>query len=300
MSFTPVQASQAICLMTTVLRMFSIRTARTKRVIRGLAVVLCLLVLLTGALQPVAALTSEYQHEDPGLRAGMAVAVIDGSSDNALSRVERAALGNASRTVGVVVSQQSNVLQVATGSTLDTVYVAGTGEAPVFVTDLNGLPKTGDLLAPSPIRGVLMRAVTGTEGVLGVALEDFPEATAETVALQPGSGVAEARVGIIRLNMDVKTTVRSDGAAGFLQRLGRSLTGREVSSTQAFIALITLTLTIVVVGGIIYAAISSYMTSLGRNPLAKGVLKRGLINVSGLVVAALAVGLGSTYLVLWM
>jgi hypothetical protein len=83
-----------------------------------------------------------------------------------------------------------------------------------------------------------------------------------------------------------------------LERLGQTIVHRQVNQLQAFVALAILVLLIVVDGSIAYAAINSSILSIGRNPLAKRTVFRGLLQASGLVLMVLLVGLAAIYMVL--
>jgi hypothetical protein len=180
------------------------------------------------------------------------------------------------------------------------VYVATTGTASVYVSDLSGTPKKGDLLAASVLEGILGQAATGTAGVLGVALEDFPSSGTQTIQVKQADGsTKEAHVAKIRLNMDVKVASNSGKSdKNWIQTIGSALAGHDVSTAQAFLAVTILVILVVVEGGIMYAAVSSSIISLGRNPYAKKTILRGLGHVGFLVAAVLIIGVAAMYAVL--
>ncbi len=254
--------------------------------------------LLTPAAATAA--TQGYNTQDKTITKGMAVAVSNTTTADAkVIYVEKASVDHADKTLGVVVDPSSETVAVSTNG--DQVYVATTGVASVYVTDLNGTVHKGDLLTPSPLNGILMRAGDGSKGVLGVAQSDFDSKTAQSVSLKEEVGSTKAKVGLVQINMDVKFTTNSPNAGKtLLQRLGEAIVHHEVSTVQVVIALIILTLLIVVEGGIVYGAVSSSITSLGRNPLAKNTIMTGLGEVTGLVAAVLALGVAAVYLVLWV
>lgn len=240
--------------------------------------------------------TQSYKTKDATITKGMAVAVVSETGQGQTPYVQKASAGNADKTLGVVTSLDSSlVTNVANGTQL---VVANSGVAAVYVTDINGLVHKGDLLAPSPLEGILMRADNGTPGILGVALDNFADLKTETVKVDSPS-ISQAKVGLMGINMDVKFATSSSGVQqSFLERLGQSIVHRQVNSLQAFVALAVLVLLIVVEGGIIYAAVSSSILSLGRNPLGKKTIIRGLWQTSLLVLVVLAAGLAAIYMVL--
>lgn len=250
-----------------------------------------------------AAITGQYRTADTGLKPGMAVAISGNqtpqpSETNSDAFVERASMQRANQTVGIVVNAGEEFLGVASqqssGSLVD---VANSGQVEAYVTDVNGEPKAGDLLAPSPLKGLLMRASEGTVGIVGSLLSDFPAAEAKKLEVD-GSAKTEFKVALVTINMDARTSVKSSSGIGFLQRIGQNIVGHSVSPAQVFVAMTVLALVIVVAGAILYATISSYVTSLGRNPLAAKKLFSGLLQIVGLVATVLAVGAAAIYLVL--
>lgn len=248
---------------------------------------------------PVARAASQsYATKDKSITKGMAVSVVSESSGSNQSKtyVQKSSVSRADKTLGVVVDLGDNLVTSVSGD--NQIFVASSGDAQVYVTDLNGEVKKGDLLAPSPLEGILMRAANGTPGIIGASLDDFAGHSSETVAIN-GSESTNAKVAILRINMDVKFATSSGGIQQpLLERLGQTIAQRPVSSLQTFIALAILGLLIMVEGGIVYAAISSSILSLGRNPLAKRSIVQGLLQATLLVAVVLAGGLLSIYLVL--
>ncbi len=243
------------------------------------------------------ALSRQYRTKDVSLKLGMAVALsvapedsAVNSSNAALTFVERSSQSAAAQTVGVVVELDQDGIGLTGGpESTNTVHVATDGEALVYVTDINGVPRAGDLLAPSPLRGILMKAVDGMSGVVGAALSDFDPAKSEKVTVQ-GSASGTAQVAIININLDVKTSVKGSRSANFLEKIGQVVVGRDVSALQVVIALLILLLLIVIEGTIIYASVDGYIKSLGRNPLARKSLLRGLLHSFVMVVGILLSG----------
>ncbi len=270
--------------------------ARSRVCVRAAGLVLVLMLLLSPQLALAA--VQGYSVQDKTIVTGMAVALAgSGGTDG----IQKSSVAHADKTLGVVVNQQDNTVAVSSDGPSQ-VYVATTGTATVFVSDVNDPVRKGDLLAPSPIAGVLMRANEGTKGVLGVALADFPTKDVQKVSIKGQNGQpTEAKVALVGVNMDVKFAANNAPTGkSWFQRVGESLVGHEVSSTQVIVSLIILLLLVVVEGAMVYGAISSSVISLGRNPLAKKTILRGLTQISALVAVVLALGLAAIYLVLWI
>jgi hypothetical protein len=276
-------------------------SGRARRVVATFAVVATGVIITFSLGASVLALgaTQGYKTTQTDITTGMAVAIVNskasGSTDDYVGKASQA---QAEKTIGVVVNPNDSTISVT--STGAQVYVATTGVATVYVSDIGGEPVIGDLLVPSPIEGVLMRADTGTIGVLGVALEKFPAKEAQTVSVQQANGKSQkVKVGLMRLNMDIKVAGNSNKSnKNFLQRIGKSVTGHSVSNAQAVIAVIIIIVMVVVVGGISYAGVSSALISLGRNPFARKSILRGLAQTGMVVVGILIVGFTAVYVVL--
>lgn len=250
-------------------------------------------------LSPLAfALARGYTTDDVDLKTGMVVALSQ-SGTAEQPKVERATIDNQDKTIGVTVSVDENLL--TTGAVGQEVYVQTDGETEVFVSDINGIPKRGDLLAVSPLKGILVKSDTNTGVIVGTALEDFDATLASTQNVDKSGVSVDVKVDKIRTNLDIKGV--NNGAAqtdSSLERLGRSIVGREVGEIRVVVALIIFLVVLVAEGGIIYGAISSAITSLGRNPMARKIIVREMVRVVIIAVSVLGFGLAAIYAILWV
>jgi len=248
------------------------------------------------------AVVRQYRTADSSLKLGMAVALDVEQSKNStsgMSYVERSSQDAAAQTIGVVVPADQDAFEVSsTSAATGFVQVASEGEAKVYVTDINGKPAAGDLLAPSPLRGILMRATEGAKGIAGVALQDFPDETAETASYEVSGSSKEAKIAIVGISLDVKSTTKASSPVNFLVKTGQVLVGHDISALQVFAALVILVLVIVVEGQLIYSAVGEYVSSLGRNPLAAKKLRQGLYRSLFLALIILVSGSAIAYGVL--
>lgn len=266
--------------------------------------VLLVSVALVFSLSPLTALavTQGYNTSDKTISRSMAVAVAStqGQDSNQTITVEKSSLNHADKTLGVVVDPEQDTVAVSANGSQ--VYVATTGSADVFVTDLNGPIHKGDLLATSPVGGVLMKAIEGNKGILGAAQDDFPTSNVQTISVRDNSGqTTKAKVALVKINMDVKfSTSNKPSGQSTLERIGQSVVHHQVSSVRVVVAMAILLMLTVVVSGVIYSSISSSLIALGRNPYAKKTIMRGLRQVSALMLTVLIVGLVAVYLVLWL
>ena len=246
----------------------------------------------------VHAITRGYSTDDMALKPGSVVSL---SSDNPSddSKVERASRETARRVIGVATTVSDSLVTIASGS--QGVFVETDGEVVAFASNLNGDIKQGDLLSVSPLRGVLMKHVPG-EVAVAIALEDFSREDAEAYSVDNGDdGTTETLVDKIRINLDQKAAANQIAESdSSLAKLGRAVVGKDVGEIRVIIALIIFFIVLIAEGGIIYGAVSSAITSLGRNPLARNIIKQELVRVLFVAIVVLSVGLGAIYAVLWI
>jgi len=237
-----------------------------------------------------------YITEDPDLKVGMTVALSDKSTSEK-PVVERASVETADKIIGVTALQSDNVVTIASGES--EVYVQTSGIVDGFVTDLNGTISKGNLLAISPLKGVLMRANSNSVGIVGIALEDFPTENLQSQTVTTPTGEDQASVTKIQLSLDNKA-IQSGHLAedSSLKRLGKSIIGKEVQELQVIISLLIFTIMIIAEGSIIYGAVSSAIVALGRNPLARRFIGQELFRMIGIAIFVLIVGLAAIYAVL--
>lgn len=190
------------------------------------------------------------------------------------------------------------MLTIASGTSQ--VYIESEGGVGAYVSDVNGTPKKGDLLTISPLKGILMKAGDDASMVLAVADEDFSAEKAETYSLT-GDGPKTALIQKIRVNLDRSGAGTRNVAdvKSALDKLGRVIVGRDVGTFRVAMALVVFLLVMITEGAILYGTISSSITSLGRNPMAHGVIRRELFRVIFVVTVVLLVGLGAIYGILW-
>lgn len=240
-----------------------------------------------------------YRTSDKGLRLNM-IAAQTSENNESTPIVERSDGNNKSKIVGIVTTIDSNLLTLTNSDAK--VHVTTSGEAVMYVSDLNGAIKKGDFIASSPLSGIGMKSGDNDTFVVGVALEDFNSgsATPESVSTTQGSS---RTVLVSKLKVNVEPHDRgqkSQKQSPFLILFGQSVTGRQVTQTQVLVALVVFFLLLVVEGSVIYGAVHSTIISIGRNPLARGALYRQLLQVSWLSLVILLFGLGAIYAILWL
>lgn len=178
---------------------------------------------------------------------------------------------NGERLVGVVTDSTDSLLAVNEAG--GNVQVVTSGTVTALVSNLNGVIKAGDQIAVSPFNGVGIKAAAGNR-IIGLAQTGFTgmerDAQKETVSTRAGNK-REISVGYIRLNIGIgtATTAGTQEDLNSLQKLGRSLTGKTISTARIVVSLVIAVVALVALVTLIYASVFSGIISVGRNPLAK-------------------------------
>jgi hypothetical protein len=258
-----------------------------------------LLVFVLSTMQSASAIARGYATDDPSLQPGMVAALSDTSTADS-PKVKRASQDDGDKIVGVTTTPEKELVTITSGG--QEVYVQITGEVDAFVSDVNGAVKKGDLLTISPILGVLMKADSDARLIIGVALEDLNESVAETKSINDGSTNRDVKVVKTRLNLDRKAAANQGGTAGSsLERLGEAITGKhDVNEVQVIAALLIFLMVLVAEGAIMYGSVSSSITALGRNPMARKIILKELSRVVVITFGVLVVGLLAIYGILWI
>ena len=261
------------------------------RLITGLA-------LAWPALSFAAAFTQGYQSKQK-ITAGTLVEL-----DASPRSVKPATQEGSEELVGVVVSDQEAVLN--TSGDKDSVLVATSGLAMTIVSDLGGEINAGDRIAVSPLAGVGMKVST-TGQIVGVAqagMRDY-EQNATQVQVKDSKGQSKS-VKLTRLPVMVNPSYYGSGDGGVVgkavpqpvQNVIQAIAGRPVSAARSLLVMGMFLAALGFTGVMLASAVRNSLISIGRNPLAKGAVYRGLWQVLLIAVGVLVLVVAAIYLVL--
>jgi hypothetical protein len=273
------------------------------RFMRWLILPLVILILFVlGGTRLTHSLSQGYSTQDSSLKKGMVVSLSSDSTQDHPA-VQSADVTNVDKVVGMVVGMNDSLITV--GSSSSQVYVTNTGQTAAYISDLNGAVKKGNLVSLSPLKGVLMKAGdTGTIGIIGTALEDFSLASAQTVTVNDSSGKpATVHVALTNMDINIKSTTANAATTtspNWIQKLGKSITGHNVSELRVVSALAIFVTLLVIEGTVIYSAISGSLISIGRNPLAKNQIFWQLVRSMSMATVALLAGGAVIVIILWL
>ncbi len=188
------------------------------------------------------------------------------------------------------------------------VYVATSGTYQVLVSNQNGVIKSGDYVTLSAVDGIAMKAGTKDQQsmVLGRAAGNFDGKTnvLGNVPLKDtnGSSAGTANIGLLSVAIDIKPNPNvlstKTNLPSWLQKVGQEIARKQVSPLRMYISIAVTGLTIIVALVVLYAGVRSAVTAIGRNPLSKKSIFRGLAEViiTGFII--LIIGLFAVYLLL--
>lgn len=270
---------------------------RSKGPIAAVSVSVGVLVAALGLLVPAAhavtSLSESYSSKD-NLAVGSLVSVMDNQTDV----IEASESSNVDNLLGVVIASGSSLLTLSSGKD-DQVQVATSGTLPVIVSDINGEIVRGDHVTAGPIKGVGMRA-TANVRVVGIAQGKMTNVKQQKY--KDSDGVEKTmKLGEVPVLVNVAYYFKEPEKTivpAAVQNVANSLAGREVGTVPILIAGAIFLIMLIIVASLVYSMIRSSIISVGRNPLSQSAIYRDLVQLSGLVLAILGVGLVSIYLVL--
>jgi hypothetical protein len=277
------------------------------KLLRSSVVVLVGLLVLLGSPVWASAASSSTQNvpqsygADTVLRIGMIVGFKKGDA----SKVEPLSSDNVKALQGVVIAANDAAISLSNGSSSTQVYVANYGRYNVLVSNQNGPIHIGDYISISSLNGIGMKAKDTEPIVLGKAAANFTgkgngESRA-TVKNSDGS-IVTVTIGMILVDITISgNPTQGHGLGdlpGFIQIASNSIAAKSVSAPRVYLSLAILLLTTVVAASILFSGVRSGIVSIGRNPLAKRYIIRGLLQVILASVIIFIIGLFAVYLLI--
>lgn len=194
---------------------------------------------------------------------------------------------------GIVVSPSDAPFTV--GGQGQQTFVATNGNYPILVSVEFGAIKAGDYLSMSSTDGIAAKATVDKALVIGKALESFDgKNKAITKVGDWGVGQVLTNVNPIR-----NPTAKSDAAIPApLRRVSESVAGGPVSALKIYLSLAVVVGASAIAGVLVSVAVRSGIVSIGRNPLSKKSIYRGLTQSIFMAILIFIIGLFGVYLLL--
>lgn len=232
------------------------------------------------------------------LQRGMIVGIIK----NDPTKVEPLKSDDEKRMHGVIVD--ANDAPVTLSSESQKVFVANVGRYSVLVSNQNGVISPGDYIAISALQGVGMKAGANQSTVLGKAIEGFDgkSQVVSTANIKDSTG-SDKKISMNRILVDLSIganpLARSEAnVPEFLRKAAESVANKPVSATKAYLSILVLFGSIGIASAVLYSGVKSSLLSIGRNPLSKKSILRGLLQIilTGLII--FIIGVFGVYLLL--
>ena len=201
-----------------------------------------------------------------------------------------------SKPFGVVVTGASAVVGEESERT---VFVQSDGTAQTLVSDANGPISIGDVISVSPITGVGQKGEV-SDSTIGTALEPFNQESdvvaTKSITSADGEDV-RANIGLISVQL-----LPRDGNSSFLPEFitttAETLAGKPVNTSRIVIALSVVAVTAAACGGLLFGSVRSAIIAIGRNPLSRGAIYKGLFQALVFMTLIFTVGMFTAVVIL--
>ncbi|HSX46696.1 MAG TPA: hypothetical protein VLF87_01765 [Patescibacteria group bacterium] len=242
---------------------------------------------------------TEGYNADSVLQRGMIVAIK--KDDN--TKVEPVSGDKADQMHGVIVN--ANDAPVTLSNDGQRVFVATTGHYDVLVSTQMGTVASGDFITVSAIAGIGMKAGTADQYIIGRAIGNFDGSkdVVSTTQLKDSDG-ATKQVSIGRVSVDIGVAknpllkASEPNVPQFLQKAAAAIAGKPVNAVRIYLGILIFLITTIIAASLLYGGVRSALISIGRNPLSKKTIIRGMIQViiTGMIV--FLIGVFGVYLIL--
>jgi hypothetical protein len=237
---------------------------------------------------------------DSTLQRGMIVGL---KKDN-LRKVEPVNSDQYDRVHGVVVGANDSAVLI--GRDDEKVYVATGGRFTVVVSNQNGNIVTGDFVTVSSVSGIGMRASEADPIVVGKAIDAFKaddnNQVIGTATIKDSKGKErQLKLGHVTVDISIGKNPKlriDNNLPEALRRASELIAGKAVSAVRVYISLIILIVCSIIAGSLIYSAVRSSLIAVGRNPLSKKSIIRGLFQVVLIGLMVFLSGVFGVYLLL--
>lgn len=240
---------------------------------------------------------------DAPLQIGSIVQLVGGAT----AKVAPATSKDLKQIYGVVVDPHKLSLTISDSSLANEVYVTTGGTYDVLVDTQNGVIKQGDFVTISALDGVGMKAGTYEDQaiVLGRAINGFDgknnvlgsttlkDSTGKTIPVSIGMIQVSINVGRNTNEKSTKTNLPP-----FLQRIGQAIAEKPIGPLRMYLSIAITGMSIIVAIVTLYSGVRNSIISIGRNPLSKKSIFRGLLEIILTAFLILIIGLFAVYLLL--
>lgn len=222
---------------------------------------------------------------------------------NDTSKVEVVKQQDAEKVYGVVV--QANDAPVTISSEGKKVFVATSGHYDVLVSSQNGDIKPGDFITISAIDGVGMKASDKEPVVVGRALAGFDGRSnkiSSTNIKDSAGGSREVSIGRVQADFNVAKNpllkAQEPNLPEALKRASEAIAGKSVNAVRVYVAMLVFVMTTFLSTVLMYGGVRSAIISIGRNPLGKKSIIKGMFQIIIVGFTVFISGIFGVYLLL--
>lgn len=254
---------------------------------RLLALATLIFLVVLSFISPLAAQTvTQGYGTDESLQKGMIIRL---KKDDA-TKIEALSQDDIDKMHGVVVDANDAPFTISSDG--QKVFVANVGRYEVLVSDQNGPIKVNDFITISAIKGIGTKAGDTEQVVVGRATAEFDGKTNVIGSTDIKIGNTTKRVNISRIQTDLGIArnpllkAKEPNMPEILKKATESIAGKEVSPAKAYTGVVIFILSSIISGSLMYSGIRSGIISIGRNPLSKKSIVRGMFQViiTGLII----------------
>lgn len=237
---------------------------------------------------------SQGYGSDESLQRGMIVRILQEDT----TKVASATQETSADAYGVVVNKNDAPATISNEG--EEVFVANDGKYEILVSTQNGLINPGDYIVISSLNGIGMKVDEVQPVVVGRALDGF-EGGGDSVS---SAEINETPVEIGRVQADIGVTGNplqkppDQKLPEILRNAAEDIANKPVSTTRIYLSLALLLVSSLVSGVLLYGGIRSAIVSVGRNPLSKKSIVKGMIQVVIVGMLIFIVGVFGVYLLL--
>ncbi len=221
------------------------------------------------------------------------------------SKVKPATQAAMDRIHGVVVSPNDAPVSLQTETNVQQAYIATTGEYQVLVSDQNGPILKDDYVTLSSIAGVGMKADYNQTVVLGKAINPFDgkSGVRVTTSLKENGKNVTVHLGYIAIDVSLshnplyRNSTKTE-LQDALQRIAQTVAHKPVTLVHIYMSIAVLFASVIISGILMYTGVRGGLLAMGRNPLAKTHIFKGMIQVILTSLIVLIVGIFAVYLIL--
>jgi hypothetical protein len=210
---------------------------------------------------------------------------------------------DASKMLGVAVSANEAAITISQPNISQEIYVANSGVYNVLVSDQNGPINVGDYISISSLDGIGMKADSSDPVVLGQAMKNFNGSSnvLSNANLKGSNSTQTVAIGLIPVNINIINNPLANHTQGIpapINKIVHFVTNKSVSAIRVYLSLMIVLIGATITIATIYSGVKNGIVSLGRNPLAKSMIVKGMLRVIAIGILIFSLSLGGAYLLL--